>query len=482
MNKNDNKRKGNSNEYDEYSRMYEQQLNKFSAMDGGDYQDDFDSSDLEFYDPNEQYDSSSNSRRSGSNRYNPNPQSGNPNGSRTQNYAQKRGRSGSGRTNSGSSGNQRQRTASNNNRARQQRKRNDNLQFGSNNRANTKGYSRAANAKKETYPKKRSNDRVYNNAAAVKAKKKSPVKRFFKWLILILLVLFIFIEVMIFRYVNMVNTVDSEQRQVTNASMYDDNILNVLVIGSDARSLDERGRTDSMILLSIDKKSKQFTMTSFMRDMYVEIPGQGYDKLNAANVYGGPELLMDTIEQNFDVRVDKYIYIDFYSFVDIVDAIGGIELEISDAEAKGMKDPMAEQNKIMGNPKGTDYLTSGGKLLLNGNQALAYARLRYVGNADFERTQRQRTVISKIMENSLTLNPFKLNRVAKASMSHVTTNMSKLELQLLANRMPFILKYDTQELRIPEEGMYSYGKHNGQSTLDVDFDACKQEIRKNIYS
>lgn len=471
MNKNDNKRKARSNEYDEYSRMYEQQLNEFSAMDGENYQDELDSSELEFYDPDEQY-TSMNKRQTRSGSYNPNPRSGNPNGSRTQNYAQKRGRSSSGRSGSGSSANQRKKAQSNSRSRQPQRKRNDNLQFGSN-RSNSSNYNRAA-------AKPASNKR-YNDKAAAKTKKKSPVKRFFKWLIIILLVLFIFVEAMIYRYVSMVNTVDTEQRQVTNASMYDDDIMNVLVIGSDARSLDERGRTDSMILLSIDKASKQFTMTSFMRDMYVEIPGQGYDKLNAANVYGGPELLMDTIEQNFDVRVDKYIYIDFYSFVDIVDAIGGIELEITDAEAKGMKDPMAEQNKIMGNPKGTDYLTSGGKLLLNGNQALAYARLRYVGNADFERTQRQRTVISKIMENSMTLNPFKLNRIAKASMSHVTTNMSKLELQLLANRLPFILKYDTQELRIPEEGMYSYGKHNGQSTLDVDLDSCRQMIREKIY-
>ena len=162
-----------------------------------------------------------------------------------------------------------------------------------------------------------------------------------------------------------------------------------------------------MILLSINSTTKEITMTSFMRDMYVNIKGIDADgndidtwsKLNAAYVYGGAELLMDTIEYNFDIAVDDYVYIDFLSFVDIVDAVGGIELDISDEEAEGMKPPMAEQNKLLGNKKGTDYLDKGGKKLhVNGNQALAYARLRYVGNADFERTERQRLSLIHISE------------------------------------------------------------------------------------
>ncbi len=280
----------------------------------------------------------------------------------------------------------------------------------------------------------------------------------------------------------MVNTVETGNRFVTNASMYDDDVMNVLVIGSDARSLEESGRTDSMIMLSVNKNTKQITMTSFMRDMYVEIPNNGWNKMNAANVYGGPELLMDTIEQNFDVRVDKYVYFNFYSFIDIVDAVGGIEVEVSTEEVIGMQEPMAEQNDILGNKRGTDYLYEGGNLTLNGNQALAYARLRYVGNADFERTERQRIVISKIMEKAVTFNPFKLNKIASACASGITTNMSEMEMQLLINKLPFMLKYETEELRIPEDNMYSYGNHNGQSTLDVDFGAAQQAIWETIFN
>ena len=223
-------------------------------------------------------------------------------------------------------------------------------------------------------------------------------------------------------------------------------------------------------------------MTSVMRDMYVEIPGHGSAKMNAAYVYGGAELLMDTIELNFDIEIDKYIYIDFFAFVDIVDAVGGIELDISDEEAEAMSAPMNEQNMYLGKEFGTDNLTSGGKgLKLNGNQALAYARTRYVGNADFERTQRQRTVITQILKKAKTLSLKKLDNFAKVCLGNLRTNMSKSELYFLTVKAPFIAKYHIRQLRIPEDGAYVYGDHNGQSTLDIDLDVTRETLRKEIY-
>ncbi|MDO5126097.1 MAG: LCP family protein [Ruminococcus sp.] len=437
---------------DDYQRQYQEQLDRFSRMSGNDYNEEIDVSDLKFYNPDE-------IRRHNVDRYNPTGY--NRNGSRTPTYSQR------------------------NPQRPQSRSVNRDLQFGVNNK--TKNHdSRYApdffdSKSRQSYE---SNKKRSSKVQAEKEhRKKSPVKRFFKCLIIILLLIAVITEVMLYRYAGMVNTVETGNRQYTNASLYDDDIMNVLVIGSDSRSIEDRGRTDTMLLLSIDNKTDKITMTSFMRDMYVQIPDNGWDKLNAANVYGGVELLMDTIELNFDIRIDKYIYIDFYSFVDIVDAIGGIELDISDEEAQGMIPPMAEQNKIMGKPKGTDYLKQGGKnLTVNGNQALAYSRLRYVGNADFERTERQRIVLSKIKEKALTFNPIKLNNIATAVCSHITTNMTRNEIFMLENKAPLILGYETEELRIPEEGAYSYGWHDGQSTLDVNFDSCKQTLRNKIYA
>ena len=431
-------------EYDKYSRMYEQQLRRYSAMDGKRYDDTLEFSDLEFHDEEEGYDDYD--------EYEPPQPVRRPSRPSIDYYPQ------------------RQRPAQQ--RSRQPQRRREDLEFGYNNPKKKRRYDDY-----DDY-----DDRDYVKPKRRKKKKKSPIKRFFKILIFLIIALFVVFELLIHKYVGMVNTVETGNRFVTNASMYDDDVMNVLVIGSDARSLEESGRTDSMIMLSVNKNTKQITMTSFMRDMYVEIPNNGWNKMNAANVYGGPELLMDTIEQNFDVRVDKYVYFNFYSFIDIVDAVGGIEVEVSTEEVIGMQEPMAEQNDILGNKRGTDYLYEGGNLTLNGNQALAYARLRYVGNADFERTERQRIVISKIMEKAVTFNPFKLNKIASACASGITTNMSEMEMQLLINKLPFMLKYETEELRIPEDNMYSYGNHNGQSTLDVDFGAAQQAIWETIFN
>ncbi|SDA27194.1 transcriptional attenuator, LytR family [Ruminococcus sp. YE71] len=310
----------------------------------------------------------------------------------------------------------------------------------------------------------------------------SVIGGIFRWLLTIVLILLLIMQLLIFRYISLVNTVKTEKRTVTNASLSAAEVTNVLLIGSDTRDEEELGRTDSMILLSINRKSDEVTMTSLMRDSYVEIPDHGWDKLNAAYRYGGPELLMDTIAKNFDVKVDRYVYISFFSFINIVDAVGGIELDISDEEALGMTDPMAEQNKYLGYKKGTDYLTHGGKdMHVNGNQALAYARLRYVGNADFERTDRQRRVISKIVAKAKTLKPLQLDSFLKVSCGELTTNMSKAELYIMFYKLLFSMRYDINELRIPPEGAYYAGSHDGQSTLDLDLSACTQAIAETVY-
>ncbi|WP_124098606.1 LCP family protein [Ruminococcus sp. Marseille-P6503] len=477
MNRDNNKRSSDNNRlndnyngsgqgYDEFQRQYEEQLRRFAELDNSS-PDEYQSTDeLEF----EQYDLN---RQAQNGRRTPTP--GNTPRRTSQNSNRGSANSGQKRTSQS-----RARSSSG-----QGKGRNEPLKFGDRNKeAKNKSYKKAP-AKNSGYSKsKKSNKKKKaekNNMN--KEKRSSPVKTFFKCLLILILVLFILLQLLIFRYLGMVNYVETGGRSVNSASMSSDDVLNVLIIGSDTRDEDERGRTDSMILLSVNKATKQITMTSFMRDMYVEIPGNGWNKMNAAYVYGGAELLMDTIELNFDIDVDKYIYIDFYSFIDIVDAVGGIELDISDEEAEGMKDPMAEQNKYLGNEKGTDYLTSGGKgVTVNGNQALAYARLRYVGNADFERTERQRTVISKIIEKSKTLNPFELDGFARTCLSNLTTNMTKSELYFLTYRAPFILGYDMQQLRIPLDDAYSYGTTNsGQSILEVDFDRCREEIGKTIY-
>ena len=277
------------------------------------------------------------------------------------------------------------------------------------------------------------------------------------------------------------NRVDTGDRTVTSGSMDASYVKNVLVIGTDTRDPDEeRGRSDSMILVSLNSKTHQIYMTSFMRDAYVDIPGQGSAKLNAAYSYGGPELLMDTIEENFDVHIDDYVMITFAACAAMIDAVGGVELEISDREAEAVNEILiSEVNEIMGDDREDDLLDGGGKLKLDGKQALSYSRIRYVGNADFERTERQRTVMEQVM-GKIKSNPFRLFPVCMGALPKMTTNMSVLSLYGYAVTTPLKLAtYDMAQQRVPADGTYQGADIGGESVLQVDFDAAKAAAEKH---
>lgn len=313
-------------------------------------------------------------------------------------------------------------------------------------------------------------------------KKKSKFKRFLLILILLILILFGLISALIFRYAGMLNIVETGARAETSSNVIDESyVKNILIIGSDTRS-DENGRSDTMILLSINSRTNQIVQTSFMRDILVSIPGYGNAKLNAAYAYGGAELVMDTIEENFKIKVDKYIRIDFFSFIDIIDAMGGLELTVTDDEANAMTDPMNEVNKLLG--RTTEKITEGGTYTMDGVQSLAYARIRYAGDGDFDRTQRQREVIEKVIEKFKGLSIFKMNSVLETILPELTTNMSKTEIYFLCLRLPFIMGYEMRQFRIPYgeqgTGTWSYGNYDGQSVLEIDFDKNNELFKKVV--
>ena len=229
-------------------------------------------------------------------------------------------------------------------------------------------------------------------------------------------------------------------------------VLNVLLTGSDSRTGDSEGRSDVMIVLSINKEDKTIVMTSVMRDLQVHIPGYGTTKLNAATVYGGHALLMDTIYENFGIGVDKYVAIDFYSFIDIVDAMGGVTINIDRDEINGCNKSINELNRIQGLDPEDGYITEAGEQILTGKQALAYSRLRYVGNADYERTARQRLVLTAVINKMHEMNIVELLAVANAVLPEITTNLLKQDITELLLILLNSKAYNIIENRIPMEG------------------------------
>lgn len=262
---------------------------------------------------------------------------------------------------------------------------------------------------------------------------------------------------------------------------FDDNVYNVLLIGADTRNNDERGRSDTMILISINKKTEEIYMTSFMRDSYVAIPGRANNRLNAAYAYGGPEFLMDTIEQNFKIHVDKYVRVNFFSFMEVIDAVGGVKITVSDAEVKVMNSYITELNKLLGLNINDGKLEKGGTYNLTGKQALGYCRIRYVGNADFQRTQRQRDVLMKVIEKAKGMSIDELGGFLDVFLPKLTTNIQQDEIFKLLMNSPKYFKYDIKQLRVPADGTFSYLTVNRMSVLGIDFNANITMLKENIY-
>ena len=245
-----------------------------------------------------------------------------------------------------------------------------------------------------------------------------------------------------------------------------DEIINVLLIGQDRRSHEGRSRSDTMILITVNKPAKTLTLTSFMRDMYVPIPGRDDNRINVPYVVGGMNLLDATLKRNFGVNVDANVVVDFYGFIDMVDLMGGVEIELTEKEADYMN-----RNFSWDVDDGLDdeWNLTAGVQQLNGSQALSYARMRKVGNSDYERTERQRRVIAKLIEKAKSLSVAELNLMMQHALPLITTDMD--DAQILSYAMdlfPRLKDLEVQTLRIPVDGGYKPEMIDGMSVLVPD--------------
>lgn len=238
-------------------------------------------------------------------------------------------------------------------------------------------------------------------------------------------------------------------------------VTNYLLLGIDARTVKERGRSDTMMIVTINTKTKTIKLSSILRDTAVTIPGRDRDgdgkddyyKLNAAYAYGGFDLLSKTIEQNFRLKIDKYIGVNFVTFPIVVDAMGGVDIEMTAAEtsqvcADGQEKEVWESGfKRIGTKAGTYHL--------NGYQALQFARIRHL-DSDFYRTGRQRQVISKLLEKAKTMSLGTLTSVLGKALPNVITNMSGDELMNLALNAGKYASYKIEtDFHLPEDGQYT---------------------------
>lgn len=249
------------------------------------------------------------------------------------------------------------------------------------------------------------------------------------------------------------------------------NVLNILLVGTDNRSASDSARSDSMILVSINQNTKKIILTSLLRDCYVYIPGHGSAKLNAAYSYGGISLLLQTIEYNFNIPIKNYASVDFEAFKDVVEIIGGVTVDLTQAEIDHIKKYL---------PDHENENLQVGSSTLDPEQALMHARNRYVGT-DFERTRRQRDIVISSMKKVKNLSLMELNTLITELLPNVTTNITRSQLLGALLHARTYSKYTVESYSIPQANTYSNQTINGQDCLVVDFAANMQFLHEKIY-
>ena len=242
-------------------------------------------------------------------------------------------------------------------------------------------------------------------------------------------------------------------------------IKNIALLGIDSRDDDLVGRSDSIMILTLDSVHNKIKLSSIMRDSYVNIDGYGMDKINHAYAFGGAELALKTLNENFDLNISEVMVVNFSSLVNIIDKIGGVNIDITDEEV----------SHISG-------ISSPGENLLNGNQALAYSRIRYATGGDYKRTERQRTVINaifnKLKNTSLTEYPQLVNEF----LPYIQTNMSKSALLGLGTEFSGLAMKGLEQDRFPRDEQAEGQMINGTYYLTFDIENVKTSMKDYIFN
>lgn len=242
-----------------------------------------------------------------------------------------------------------------------------------------------------------------------------------------------------------------------------DNLINILLIGQDAEgAVSHLSRSDVMVLVTINPYTKSIYMTSFLRDSYVKIPGIGWDKLNHSYAYGGASLTIATIEQNFGCAIDNYAAVDFEVFSEIIDILGGVDIKVSDAELKALRDDTGRKLSV-----------KNGALHMDGKVALSYCRLRSI-DSDVQRTERQRKVIGALVEKAKNTGISELMQLMSVIFPKVKTDLSQQQCGELIAKAMSISSYSVVSQRIPKDKTYYSTYIKGTFYWILDFDANRK--------
>ena len=301
-------------------------------------------------------------------------------------------------------------------------------------------------------------------------------------LVLLIIALSTFFIVFKYRYNGMFG-ISGEELGVTTENL-PEGVTNIALFGVDSRANKFKGNTDSIMVLSVDTVHKKIKITSVMRESLVNINGYSPYKINSAYAKGGPSLAINTLNTNFGLNITEYATINFSGMSKIIDAVGGIEVELTNAEVKDANihiKYMAQEQDVE-----ATYIKKAGKQLLNGLQAVSFSRIRHVAtvdgvNNDYGRTDRQRLVMNQLFNKALTLSPGELTKLVKTCLPYLETSLDYFEIIKLAG----ILMVDGiqfSQMRIPQQDYVISGMSvRGGSTVYYNLNYAKDVLHAYIY-
>ncbi len=258
--------------------------------------------------------------------------------------------------------------------------------------------------------------------------------------------------------------------------------INVLLIGADRRATKGSYNSDTMMIATIDKVHNRLKLTSLMRDMLVDIPGYGYGKLNSAAARGGVQLLSDTIEHNFHIKITQYVLVDLHTFVEVIDAMGGVTIKMTAAEISSANDNIAGLNKQLG----IEYLWDGfifaepGPVLLTGKQALGYIRIRHL-DSEFVRVGRQYTLLQTVFAQFMQKGAKRQYSLLYDMLPLVETNLTNVEIVDIAMAALSMKAKGISFYRLPVEGLFENGKWEKHFVFFGDLPAMSLALNAFIF-
>ena len=260
----------------------------------------------------------------------------------------------------------------------------------------------------------------------------------------------------------------------------DDAWTNILLLGGDSRSTEGYARTDTMIILSVNRDESLFKMSSIMRDTWVQLkPGQS-GKINAANVYGGPELVMEVVNNHFGTDIKDYVMVNMYDLVHIIDLVGGVELDITESERKYTNEYIGDYLKEVAQYSGDTYVENSGHVWMNGLQAMSYCRNRYSDN-DYQRVMRQQKVLLAMAAKMQDMEVNDLMDVLDGIMVYVETDMETEEMKDLAFTGLSAEIESVEQNRLPVDGTFEAGTFDGTWCIKADFEENARLLNAFIY-